>query len=241
MSEGFGEPEKSGRPVLQVLAAVGVMALVVGVLWAQKQFVPQKDTSSAPAACTVSHDRLPARYVSGARLCALLNRPDLPVLLGTPHERIETADGSGDWITMAGGTKIPSPDATVTLKTYSVKLSAAYDDVAVAETGDLLAGTRRTKVLGHPAVLYSSPTISIGFDLAGGKATSGPGGTARCVLVSQHTKDDGKGAFEVAIWRQDDVLPDDTALLRVAERVLRTAPGWDEGRPSDRPKAPAGT
>ncbi|WP_046728873.1 DUF6215 domain-containing protein [Streptomyces humi] len=229
MSEGFGEPEKHGRPVLQALAAVALLAVVVGALWAQKQFVHQKDTSGEPATCTTSHDRLPARYVSGARLCALLNRPDLPALLGTPHERIETASGNGDWITLSGGTKIPSPDATVTLETYSVKLSAAYDDLRVAETGDLLAGTRRTKVLGHPAVVYSSPTFSIGFDLGGGKATSGPGGTARCVLVSQHAKDDGKGAFEVALWRQDDVLPDDTALLRVAERVLRTAPGWDEG------------
>ncbi|MGW5655533.1 DUF6215 domain-containing protein [Streptomyces humi] len=229
MSEGFGEPEKHGRPVVQALAAVALLAVVMGALWAQKQFVHQKDTSSEPATCTTSHDRLPARYVSGARLCALLNRPDLPALLGTPRERIETADGNGDWITLSGGTKIPSPDATVTLKTYSVKLSAAYDDMRVGETGDLLAGTRRTTVLGHPAVVYSSPTFSIGFDLAGGKATSGPGGTARCVLVSRHAKDDGKGAFEVALWRQDDVLPDDTALLRVAERVLRTAPGWDEG------------
>ncbi|MEU2779669.1 DUF6215 domain-containing protein [Streptomyces sp. NPDC007162] len=228
MSEGFGEPEKAGRPVVQVMAAVALFAVVVGALWVQKRFVHQTETSSAPATCTTSHDRLPARYISGARLCGLLNRPDLPALLGTPRERIETADGSGDWITLAGGTRIPAPEATVTLRTYYVKLSAAYDDMPVSETGDLLGGTRRTSVLGHPAVLYSSPTLSIGFDLAGGKTRSGPGGTARCVLVSKHGKDDGKGSFEVAIWRQDDVLPDDGALLRVAERVLRTAPGWNE-------------
>ncbi|MER5527376.1 DUF6215 domain-containing protein [Streptomyces sp. NPDC002677] len=227
MTEGFSEPEKEGRPVVQAIAAVAVFLGVVGVLWAQKAFVHPQDVSSEPAACSKSTERLPARYVSGARLCKALNRPDLPALLGTPREQAETASGSGDWITLAGGTKIPSPDATVTLKTYSVKLSASYDDLSVAEVGDLMGGARKTTVLGHPAVLYSSPTISIGFNLGGGKATTGPGGTARCLLVSKHAKDDGKGTFEVAIWRQDDVLPDDTALERVAEQVLQTVPGWN--------------
>ncbi|MER7842049.1 DUF6215 domain-containing protein [Streptomyces sp. NPDC096040] len=227
MTEGSGEPEKDRRPVVQAIAALAVCLGVVGVLWAQKAFVHQQDTSSGPAACSKSTDRLPARYVSGARLCRSLNRPDLPALLGTPQEQVETAGGSGDWITLAGGTKIAAPDATVTLKTYSVKLSASYDDLSVAETGDLMGDARETTVLGHPAVLYSSPTISIGFDLGGGKASTGPGGTARCLLVSKHAKDDGRGTFEVAIWRQDDVPPDDTALVRVAEQVLQTVPGWN--------------
>ncbi|MEU9152792.1 DUF6215 domain-containing protein [Streptomyces sp. NPDC048417] len=227
MTEVVSEPEKEGRPVVQAIAAVAVFLGVVGALWAQKAFVHPQDASSEPAACSKSTDRLPARYVSGARLCKALNRPDLPALLGTPREQAETASGSGDWITLAGGTKIPSPDATVTLKTYSVKLSASYDDLSVAEVGGLMGDARRTTVLGHPAVLYSSPTISIGFNLGGGKASTGPGGTARCLLVSKHAKDDGGGTFEVAIWRQDDVMPDDTALERVAEQVLQTVPGWN--------------
>lgn len=226
MTEVFSEPEKQGRPAVQAIAAVAVFLGVVGVLWAQKAFVHPQDARGEPASCSKSTDRLPARYVSGARLCEALNRPDLPALLGTPKEQAETAGGSGDWITLAGGTKIPSPEATVTLKTYSVKLSASYDDLSVAEAGGLMGDARRTTVLGHPAVLYASPTISIGFSLGGGKASTGPGGTARCLLVSKHAKDDGKGTFEVAIWRQDDVPPDDTALERVAEQVLPMVPGW---------------
>ncbi|MFF7474115.1 DUF6215 domain-containing protein [Streptomyces sp. NPDC008092] len=227
MTEGFAEPEKDGRPALQAIAAVALFAVVVGVLWAQKEFVPQKDAATEPAACSKPDDHLPARYVSGARLCKALNRPDLPVLLGTSQEHAETADGNGEWVTLAGGTKIAEPEATVTLETYSVKLTASYDHMTVGTAGALMGGARRTTVLGHPAVLYSSPTISIGFDLGGGKASTGPGGTARCLLVSKHGKDDGKGTFEVALWRQDDVLPDDTALVRVAEQVLPTVPGWD--------------
>ncbi|MEU9239446.1 DUF6215 domain-containing protein [Streptomyces sp. NPDC048385] len=228
MTEGFGEPEKDGRPGLQAVAAVALFAVVVGALWAQKELVGQKDTSAEPAACSKPDDHLPARYVSGAKLCAALDRPDLPALLGTSSERAETADGSGQWLTLAGGRKIAEPEATVTLKTYSVKLTASYDDMTVSEAGGLLGDARRTTVLGHSAVVYSSPTISIGFDLGGGKATTGPGGTARCVLVARHGKDDGKGTFEVALWRQDDVPPDDTALMRVAEQVLPTVPGWNE-------------
>ncbi|WP_089102518.1 DUF6215 domain-containing protein [Streptomyces hyaluromycini] len=227
MTEGFSEPEKAGRPGLQAIAAVALFAVVVGALWAQKQFVHQKGTSGEPATCSASDDHLPARYLSGARLCTALNRPDMPALLGTSRERIETADGSGEWLTLAGGTKIAEPEATVTLETYSVKLTASYDDMTVSETGGLLGDARRTTVLGHPALLYSSPTFSIGFNLGGGKASTGPGGTARCLLVSRHGKDDGKGTYEVAIWRQDDVPPDDTALARVAEQVLPTVPGWN--------------
>ncbi|MFF4897818.1 DUF6215 domain-containing protein [Streptomyces sp. NPDC001068] len=227
MTEVPSGSEREGRPVVQAIAAVAVILGVIGVLWAQREIFPPQDASGAPAACSKSTDRLPARYVSGARLCEALNRPDLPALLGTPGEQAETASGSGDWITMAGGTKIPAPDATVTLRTYSVKLSASYDRLTVGQVRGLTDGARRTTVLGHPAVVYSSPTVSIGFDLGGGKASTGPGGTARCLLVSRHAKDDGKGTFEIAIWRQDDVLPDDTALERVAEQVAPTVPGWD--------------
>jgi hypothetical protein len=228
MTDGFSAPEEGGRPVLQAIAAVVLVVGVLGGLWAQHTFVHHKNASSEPATCSNSKNHLPARYVSGARLCTALNRPDLPALLGTPQEEIETASGSGDWITLAGGTKLAAPEATVSLETYSVKLSAAYDDMPVSETEGLMSDARKTTVLGHPAVVYSSPTISFKFNLAGGKADTGPGGTARCVLVSKHGKDDGKGSFEVAIWRQDDVYPDDTALLRVAEQVLQTVPGWSE-------------
>ncbi|WP_316775718.1 DUF6215 domain-containing protein [Streptomyces sasae] len=226
MTEGSSASEDRGRPVLQAIAALVLVVGVMGGLWVQHKFAAHKDASGRPAECSNSENHLPARYVSGARLCTALNRSDLPALLGTPKEEIESANGSGEWITLAGGTKIAAPEATVSLETYTVKLSASYDDISVAETGGLMSDARRTTVLGHPAVVYSSPTISIKFNLGGGKAHTGPGGTARCVLVSKHRKDDGDGSFEVAVWRQDDVPPDDTALLRVAEQVLQTVPGW---------------
>ncbi|MEU5478582.1 hypothetical protein [Streptomyces mirabilis] len=36
-------------------------------------------------------------------------------------------------------------------------------------------------------------------------------------------------AIAIAIWRQDSVVPDDAALLSVAEKVLPTIPGWGNG------------
>jgi hypothetical protein len=37
---------------------------------------------------------------------------------------------------------------------------------------------------------------------------------------------DGGASYELVIWRQDGVTPDDAALFRVAEQVLPTVPGW---------------
>ncbi|MFF1470669.1 hypothetical protein [Streptomyces mirabilis] len=36
-------------------------------------------------------------------------------------------------------------------------------------------------------------------------------------------------AITIVIWRQDSVVPDDAALLSVAEKVLPTIPGWGNG------------
>ncbi|MFF7884695.1 DUF6215 domain-containing protein [Streptomyces sp. NPDC007896] len=37
------------------------------------------------------------------------------------------------------------------------------------------------------------------------------------------------GGTEIALWLQDSVVPDDAALLSVAEKVLPTIPGWVSG------------
>lgn len=229
MTDDFAESENGTRAGVQAVAAVVLVAGVIGGIWGYAKVFPQKAAGSEPATCSVSrtHDSLPTKYVSGAQLCKALNRPDLPTLLGTPKEHALNADGNESWLTLAGGTKIATPEANVQLETYSVKLSASYDDLPVSEAVGYLGQTAEAKtVLGHPAVLYSDRTIA--FTLKGGKADTGPGGIARRLLVARDVKDGG-GSFEVVIWRQDDVPPDDTALLRVAEQVLPTIPGWTAG------------
>ncbi|TYC68204.1 hypothetical protein EH183_40975 [Streptomyces sp. CB01881] len=61
-----------------------------------------------------------------------------------------------------------------------------------------------------------------------GKSTSGPGGIARHLVVAKDPKAGG-GSFELTIWRQDNALPDETALFRIAEQVLPTVRGWVVG------------
>lgn len=225
------EPERRMRAGAQAVAAVVLVGGVLGGMWGLGEVLPKTSKAdSEPATCTASTDKtLPAKYVSPTELCTALNRTDLPVLLGTPEEHAETAGGSAGWMTLAGGTKIASPKADVDLKTYSVRLSASYDDIPVTEAARYVDSTSQVKmVLGHPAVLYSDRTITISFNLGGGKASTGPGGIARSLLVSTSAKDGGD-SFEISIWRQDDVPPDDEALFRIAEEVLPTVPGWTAG------------
>jgi len=221
--------EKQPRPGVQAVVAVVAMAGLVGGLWGLGKVLPGQSGEQGPAACSHSDEHLPARYVSGAKLCAALNRPDLPALLGTPAEQAETAQGTGNWITMADGEKIPDPEAEVRLTTYAVQLSASYDGLPVGRTARLLsADARSTTVLGHPAALYSSRTVQFTFRFDGGKSRADPGGVARCLLVARDVEEGG-GSFEIVVWRQDDVVPADAALLRVARKVLPTVPGWSGG------------
>ncbi|MFE2103282.1 MULTISPECIES: DUF6215 domain-containing protein [unclassified Streptomyces] len=214
--------ERDRRPWVQALVAV----LVLGIPGALLVHIALQGPSE-PGPATCSYDDKPvSERVSAKQLCKALNRPDLPTLLGTPREKAETAYGSESSFKDADGKETPSPDAEVSLKTYSVKLWASDDDMRVGEFSGLLGRSAESKkILGHPAVLYSGQTIGLKINLGGGKIDTGPGGLARHLLVARDAKDGG-GSFEVAIWRQDDAPPDDTALLRVAERVLPTVPGW---------------
>ncbi|MFD5080110.1 DUF6215 domain-containing protein [Streptomyces sp. NPDC058371] len=227
MGEDEAVSQKGMSAGAQAVAAVVLVGGLAAVLWELKD-TQQAPYNSKPAVCSSTHTAKPSKRVSGAQLCTALNRPDLPALLGTPEEQAETADGSESSFTPAGGTKITNPEADVTLKTYSVQLSASYDRLSVARTAALLGDSaERQTVLGHPAVLYSDRTISISL-IGGATAEAGPGGIARRLLVARSAKDGG-GSFEVVIWRQDAVPPDDAALFRVAEQVLPTVPGWTAG------------
>ncbi|GGR88886.1 hypothetical protein GCM10010269_29950 [Streptomyces humidus] len=230
MSEDVAAPEKGPNPWAQAIAALVVVGALGGAL-----FVLQKNDAKAddkPATCSADdEDRKAdaaakaARRVSGTQLCTALNRADLPTLLGTPRERALTAYGSDGSVGPKGGKQIPTPEATVQLDTYTVQLSRSYDHLPIAGTADLLSEAREQTVAGHPAVLYSTQTIAIRFDLGGGKSETGPGSVARALIVAPDAKDRG-GSYELTIWRQDRMRPDDTALLRVAQQVLPTIPGW---------------
>jgi hypothetical protein len=212
----------------QVFSAVATVGMIVGAMWFLPEVLDHTPESVGPAVCSSSDDASPAPRgkVSGAQLCTALNRSDLPKLLGTPTEQAVTASGSESESTWASGTKTVTPEATVELETYTVELSASYEDLPVAEAvGYLGAGAETRTVLGRPAILYSGRTIGISFRLDGSDPQSGPGGVARQLLVATDPKDSGS-TFELVIWRQDSQIPDDEALFRVAEKVLPTIPGW---------------
>ncbi|MGW3135256.1 DUF6215 domain-containing protein [Streptomyces sp. NPDC001139] len=223
------EPEKGMSAGAQAIAAVVVVGGLALALWALGETLGQGSGTSGPATCEAAHDTKSSKSVTGDQLCTALNRPDLPALLGTPDEYAQTADGNVSTMTSADGSKTSTPEADVDLKTYSLRLSLSDDDVPVADMAAFLGATaQRRTVLGHPAVLYSDRTIALSFNLGGGKASSGPGGVARSLLVARDAKDGG-GFYEVSLWRQDFATPDDAALFRVAEKVLPTVPGWREG------------
>lgn len=220
--DDFAESKVGRSAGAQTAAAVVLVAVVVGGMWGPGIF-RQQPADSEPATCSSTHDTLASQYVSAAQLCAALNRPDPPTLLETPEDHTRTAGGNGDWITLAGGARTAAPEANVVLQTYSVKLSASYDHLPVTQAADPPGDTGQTRtVLGHPAVLYSDRTIALTF--TGSRTTTGPGNIARRLLVARNAKDGG-GSFEIVIRRQDDMLPDDAALVRVAEKVLPTIPG----------------
>ncbi|MFH8799710.1 DUF6215 domain-containing protein [Streptomyces sp. NPDC017936] len=228
MSEEVAAAEKSPNAWGQAVAALVLIGGLGGGLWVMQQHDAGRTDPDAPATCSTDEDAEPSERISGAQLCTALNRADLPVLLGTPGEHAKTAHGGDGSVKTANGTETATPEATVTFGTYTVQLSRSYDDLPVAGTEHLLNSAEKKTVLGRPAVLYSSPTIAIRFSLGGGESETGPGGTARSLLIAPDPKDSG-GSYELAIWRQDTLLPDDAALLRVAEKVLPTVPGWTTG------------
>jgi hypothetical protein len=219
-------PHISGRQAaVQAVAAFAVFGALAGGLWVQDVFEDKSPGYDGPAVCSNSHETLPPAYASPAELCQALNRPDLPNLLAVPGEKAKTASGSTTRSAI-GGDKSLTPKATVDVAEYTVELSATYDRLKVSKLAGLVGGgAQRESVLGHPAVLYMDRTLSIRFNLGGGKAESGAGGIAWCLLVAKDAKDGG-GYYELDLWRQDNATPDKDLLLRLAEEVLPTVPDW---------------
>ncbi|MFG2272805.1 DUF6215 domain-containing protein [Streptomyces chartreusis] len=162
-----------------------------------------------PATCSDGTPGKPTGRVTGAQLCEALLRPDLSELLGTPAEEAKTASGSDGSFGLPGAT---------------------YDGrLRVAGSESLLREAEKRTVLGRPAVLYSDRTIRMAFRLdGGGDADSGPGVPLRSLMVAKDAEGGG-GSFDVTLWRSDGMVPGDAVLLRLAEKVLPTVPGWTAG------------
>ncbi|MGW6960050.1 DUF6215 domain-containing protein [Streptomyces chartreusis] len=227
MTEGVRAPEKGANVWGQAVAAVAMVTALGGGLWAYGQ-TTESNGGPPPATCSDETPGKPTGRVTGAQLCEALLRPDLAELLGTPAEDAKTASGSDGSVGLSGGKDIPMPSAEVQFDTYTVTLSATYDDLPVAGSRTLLRDAEQRTVLGRPAVLYSDRTIRIAFRLDGGDADSGPGVPLRSLMVAKDANDGG-GSFDVTLWRADGMVPDDAVLLRLAEKVLPTVPGWTAG------------
>ncbi|WP_042415202.1 DUF6215 domain-containing protein [Streptacidiphilus anmyonensis] len=230
LTDGGERPAKGPNVGLQVAAAMGLVAVALGAMWGLGTFRKPADGTDAgkPAGCQARKSSDAAEYPA---LCAALNRPDLPVLIGAPSEHVVLAQSAGSTFTYPDGTKESDAAAEVQLGTYNVRLTD-NQDVSVQALADVTDSVQPTTVLGHAALTYSDHTLEITF--GGGQSGggtgggSGTGGVARHLVVAKSAKDGG-GSFELAIWRQDGTTPDAASLLRIAEQVLPAAPGWVAG------------
>lgn len=224
---------------LQAGAAVAVFAAIGAAVW----LLPDTMTSAAgtpkPVSCpSGEHEELPQAYrrnsraVTGDELCKALNRPDLAQLLGTPGEIPETVSGTSGTAPLTNG-KIALPEAKVAFDTYTVNLSATYNELTTAQYVKLMKygdeqDVRTLTVLGRPTILSSDHTMKIEIRFGAG-ATGGSGGPveqgplARTLTVALDGKDRG-GYYDITVWSETGALPDDSRLTAIAEKVIPTIP-----------------
>ncbi len=228
--------EKKPNAFAQASFAIGLFAVIGGALWIEGK-LPEDGTAatgaSRPAACRLDEDEeLPGAYrstpgaVTGADLCRALNGTELPELLGTPAERSVYASGTDNTAPLTDR-KVAQPEARVEFETYTVELSATYNKLTVAQYAKLTTygdgrDARKLTVLGRPALLTSDHMMKIQFDLGSGEGASGPveqGPLARTLTVAFDGKDRG-GSYDLTVWSESGLLPDDSALVDIAEAVL---------------------
>ncbi|MGC9475991.1 DUF6215 domain-containing protein [Streptomyces sp. WG4] len=226
------EPNVWGQAAL----ALGLFAALGGAMWAAPQVLPSDDDTPRAVSCPGAEEELPKAYretsgaVTGDELCEALNRPDLAQLLGTPGELATATSRSSNTAPLTDG-KVAQPEAEVTFDTYTVHVSATYNDLSIAQYVKVLEIGGETdyepaQVLGRPAVFSSDHTMEITIDLGSG-ASGGPvgqGPLARTLSVAFDRKDRG-GYYDITVWSTTGGFPDDSVLLAVAEKVLPTIPG----------------
>ncbi|MFF8472255.1 DUF6215 domain-containing protein [Streptomyces sp. NPDC015414] len=237
---GPGKPEKDHNAWGQAVAALAVFGALAAAVWWGDRVLPADANTSQPASCSdTQHEKPPKAYantpraVTGDDLCKALNRPDLARLLGTPEEMAESASGSNGTALLSDG-KVAEPDAQITFDTYTVKLSATYGTMSTAQyvrlidmAGDRIASDMKTaQVLGRPAVFSSEHTMKFEINLGGGDQKGVPsqqGPLARTLSVALDRRDRG-GYYDLTVWSETGALPNDEALLDIAEKVLPKIP-----------------
>ncbi|MET8132370.1 DUF6215 domain-containing protein [Streptomyces sp. NPDC006290] len=236
---GPNTPEKEHNAWSQAVAAVAVFGALAATLWLGPRFMPSEDNAPQPASCSDgAHEELPKAYkdtprpVTGEELCKALNRPDLAKLLGTPGETVTTVSGTNNTAPLTEG-KVAQPEAEITLDTYTVNVSASYNDLSTDQYVKLMkfgdeTDIKTLKVLGRPAVLSSDHTMKLEINLgsggSGGPVEQGP--LARTLSVALDRNDRG-GYCDFTVWSTSGALPNDSVLLDIAEKVL---PGIPERR-----------
>ncbi|MEV4964581.1 DUF6215 domain-containing protein [[Kitasatospora] papulosa] len=228
-------PRKEPNAWGQAVAAVAVFAALGAALWLGPNLLPSGDNSSprAPSCPSGEDEELPSAYtgasraVTGGQLCEALNRTDLARLLGTPTETATVVSGTSDTALMTDG-KIARPEAEVRFDTYTVNVSATYNELSIAQYVKLMEFGEETdvkplSVLGRPAVLSSDHTMSIDLGSGGSGGPVGQGPPARTLTVALDGNDPG-GYYEITVWSTSGALPDDGALVDIAETVLPTVP-----------------
>ncbi|WP_328758235.1 DUF6215 domain-containing protein [Streptomyces sp. NBC_00271] len=230
------EKEEEHNAWGQAFAAVAVFGALAAALWLAPRFTPSDDNITRPASCSGgTHEELPKAFkdtprpVTGEELCKALNRPELAKLLGTPEETATTASSSNNTAPLTDG-KVAEPEAEVTFDTYTVNVSATYNKLSIDQYVKLMKfgdekDIKTLTVLGRPAVLASDHTmrleINLGSGGSGGPVEEGP--LARTLSVALDRNDRG-GYCEITVWSTSGALPNDSALLDIAEKVLPRIP-----------------
>ncbi|MFD7000890.1 DUF6215 domain-containing protein [Streptomyces mirabilis] len=220
----------------QAVAAVAVFGALAAALWVAPRFTPSDDNAPQPASCSgEAHEELPKAYkhtpqpVTGEELCKALNRPDLAKLLGTPGETATTVSSTNNTAPLTDG-KVAQPEAEVTFDTYTVNVSATYNELSTDQYVKLMKfgdekDIKTLTVLGRSAVLSSDHTMKLEINLgsggSGGPVEEGP--LARTLSVALDRNDRG-GYCEITVWSTSGALPNDSALLGIAEKVLPEIP-----------------
>ncbi|PBC70919.1 hypothetical protein BX265_5479 [Streptomyces sp. TLI_235] len=206
---------------VQAAAALVLSAAVLAGMWQAGLFSgsPVAD-GGKPAACNPPKATDSPEYPA---LCAALNRPDLPALIGAPTEHVSIAQSGGGPITHGDGTTEFDASAQVQIGPVCVRITHNHDLSVRDVTGLTSLLAEPATVLGHPAATYRSATLALVFK--GGRTSTGTGGVARNLTVALGPDLDGE-TVELAVWRQDDTAPDEAALFRIAEQVLPTVQGW---------------